>query len=50
MADTAVSIGHVQKAALPLHVQQLRQLLNISPLLKHIEKGFADIENDRQRR
>ena len=50
MAGTAVAIGHVQKAALPLHVQQLNQLLNISPLLKHIEKVFADIENDRKRR
>jgi DNA helicase INO80 len=44
MAGTAVDA--TQRAALPLHVQRLQQLLNISPLLNHIEKVFADSESD----
>ena len=44
MADIAVD--STQRAALPLHVQRLQHLLNISPLLNHIEKVFADFESD----
>ena len=41
---------NIQTAALPLHVQRLRQLLNISPLLNHVEEFFSDFENDRIKR
>lgn len=38
MAET---VGDLQTAALPLYVQRLGQLLNISPLLDNVEKVFA---------
>lgn len=50
MADAAVAMDSIQRVALPLHVQQLQQLLNVSPLLDHIEKVFTDSESDRNKR
>ncbi|CAI8028634.1 hypothetical protein GBAR_LOCUS16311 [Geodia barretti] len=38
--------GNLQTAALPLYVQRLGQLLNISPLLDHIEKVFAGSDDE----
>ena len=37
-------------AALPLYVQRLGQLLNLSPLLDHVEKVFAGSEGDHTKR
>ena len=45
MADTAVVAEVPQRVALPLHLQRVQQLLNLSPLLDHIEKLFAGSEN-----
>lgn len=42
----AVATGDLQTAALPLYVQRLGQLLNITPLLDHIEKVFTGSESD----
>jgi DNA helicase INO80 len=42
--------GDLQTAALPLYVQRLGQLLNISPLLDHIEKVFAGSDDENLKR
>ena len=42
--------GNLQTAALPLYVQRLGQLLNISPLLDHIEKVFAGSDDENFKR
>ena len=46
----AVAAGDRQTAALPLYVQRLGQLLNVSPLLDHIEKVFAGPGTDHVKR
>ena len=44
MASAAVAVDDVQTVSLPLHVQRLQQLLDISPLLDHIESAFVGSE------
>lgn len=46
MVDVKESGGNedVQRVALPLHIQRLQQLLDVTPLLNHVEKLF-DEEN-----
>ena len=50
MAREITAMGGPQTVALPLHLQKLESLLNLAPLLGHIESLFKESGSDWHRR